>query len=313
MLWIMRVFETSTQPKVSIIISTYNGSKFISETVESILKQTYTNWELIIVDDGSEDETVQIIEQLKDERIRLYKAGRIGINGVIKNIGLSKATGGLIAFIDHDDLWLPTKLEKQVFALQKYTQAGFCLCNGYNFKVQNEPINYFYRQKEGIKFDNIFFSFFQSEISPWTQTLLVRKECILETGGFNESTFFADPEFIVNLSLHYKTVLLYEPLVSHRLHNESYSVANWIQCHEQGLSIIRRYKKARQLPVAIARNALFRSHINFGEKYLLHKKAGKAIQQFFYAWKNKTNSLAPVKKMVKAILYSFKFFPGQLN
>ena len=302
----MQIFNTIEAPKVSIIISTYNGSKYIAETIESICKQTYANWELIIVDDGSEDKTPEIIEQVKDERIKLYKAGRIGVNGKVKNIGLSKSTGRLIAFIDHDDLWETTKLEKQVLTLQQYPEAGFCLCNGYNFKRKNEPLNFFYRQKTGIRIDNIFLSFFQSEISPWTQTLLLREECLQESGSFSESSLFADPEFIVNLSLHYKAVLLFEPLVYHRLHENGYSATNWIQCHEQGLSIIRTYNQDKQLPTSVARDALFRSHINFGEKYLVHKETRKAVQQFFYAWKNKIISIAPLKKIVKAMIYSFR-------
>jgi hypothetical protein len=68
-----------------------------------------------------------------------------------------------------------------------------------------------------------------------------------------------------------------------------------------------------ELPATIASDALFRLHNNFLGQYLFQKKAGKPIQQFFYAWKNKTNSLAPVKKMMKAMLYSFNFFPGQPN
>jgi glycosyltransferase involved in cell wall biosynthesis len=118
----MSIDHSST--KVSIIISTYNGAQHIGETIESIRNQTYSNWELIIVDDGSEDDTVELITAIKDARMQIYRAGRIGINGRIKNIGLSKASGDLIAFVDHDDLWAPSKLEKQVIALQKYPGLG---------------------------------------------------------------------------------------------------------------------------------------------------------------------------------------------
>ena len=139
------MINTTTLPKVSIIITTYNGSKYIRETIESVCNQTYRNWELIIIDDGSEDNTCEIITSFKDERIQLFKAGRIGINGRIKNIGLEKASGELIAFIDHDDLWHPSKLEKQITVLQEYPEAGFCLTGGYNFKTKGEPFEYFYK------------------------------------------------------------------------------------------------------------------------------------------------------------------------
>ena len=105
--------------------------------------QTYKNWELIIIDDGSDDDTEEVISQLNDERIQFYKAGRIGINGKIKNTGIEKANGELIAFIDSDDLWAETKLEKQVSALQQYPEAAFSLTGGFNFKKINRSVDFF--------------------------------------------------------------------------------------------------------------------------------------------------------------------------
>ena len=87
---------------------TYNRANYIVETIESVRNQTYNNWELIIVDDGSEDNTGETVSRIKDERIRFYKAGRIAINGKIKNIGIEQANGELISFIDSDDLWAET-------------------------------------------------------------------------------------------------------------------------------------------------------------------------------------------------------------
>ena len=80
--------DNGLSSKVSIIMPTYNRAEYIIETIESIRNQTYSNWELIIVDDGSDDNTEELISQIKDERIQFYKAGRIGVNGRIKNIGL---------------------------------------------------------------------------------------------------------------------------------------------------------------------------------------------------------------------------------
>jgi len=104
-------------PKISIVMPTYNRASVIGETIQSIMNQTYGNWELIIVDDGSDDDTEKVVSRFNDQRIQFYKACRIGVNGKIKNIGLEKAHGELIAFMDSDDLWAETKLEKQVAAL----------------------------------------------------------------------------------------------------------------------------------------------------------------------------------------------------
>ena len=293
-------------PKVSIIITTYNGAKYISETIESVCNQTHRNWELIIVDDGSIDNTCEIITGIKDDRIHLYKAGRIGMNGRIKNLGLDKSTGELIAFIDHDDLWHPSKLEKQITALQQYPEAGFCLTGGYNFKTAGEPCEYFYKQKEGVRFDNVFLDIFRSEIAIWTQALLVRRECLKMAGTFSETGLFADPEFVFRIAYYCKAIILYEPLIYRRLHDTNYTVLNWEASHRQGLDIIRLYRKNNRLPSKLARDVLFRSHINFGEKCLRYKKRAKAISSFFNAWKQKPFSIIPLKKMAKAVINYLK-------
>lgn len=75
----------------------------------------------------------------------------IGVVGKIKNIGIEKSNGELNAFIDSDDLWTKTKLEKQVAALQQNPEAGFSLTRGYNFRESNKPLEYFYKQNEGLK------------------------------------------------------------------------------------------------------------------------------------------------------------------
>jgi len=297
------MFPAATSPKVSIIMTTYNGAKYILETIESIRNQTYTEWELIIIDDGSTDNTCDIVNAVKDERVLMYKAGRIGTNGKLKNIGLTMTSGELIAFIDHDDLWASEKIEKQVAALQQYGEAGFSLTGGYNFRNQGEPSEYFYKQRDGSRVDNVFNSFFMSELPGFTQALMLRKKCLDVTGGFNETKSFSDVDFMLELAYHFKAVILYEPLLFRRLHATNYIHSNWEKGHHEGIEVIQSYKS--RLDHNIFRNALFRSHINFGEDCIIHKRSGKAIGQFFKAWANNILSIIPVKKMAKAILFFF--------
>jgi glycosyltransferase involved in cell wall biosynthesis len=293
-----------TSPKVSVIIPTYNRAAYIGETIESIQKQTYTNWEIIIIDDGSDDNTEEIVEKINDNRIRFYKAGRIGVGSKIKNIGMEKAKGELIAFIDSDDLWAPAKLEKQITALQQYPEAGFSLTGGYNFKTINEPLEYFYKQREGLKYGNVFIACFKSEIAATTPTLILKKECLQVTGGFKEIKPLSDVDFILSLAHSFNAVILYEPLFYRRLHDTNYSSVNWEKRHYQGIEMIRSYKGS--LPSEVVNESLFKSHVNFGEHYLLHKESRKAARQFFNAWMNRPFSIVPLKKMGKAVLYAFK-------
>lgn len=102
-------------PLVSIITPAFNSAKFIAETIRSVQNQTHKNWEMIIVDDCSTDETINIIKQFSiDQRIKLIQLEKNSGAGIARNAGLSAANGRYIAFLDADDLWLSPKLEKQL-------------------------------------------------------------------------------------------------------------------------------------------------------------------------------------------------------
>ena len=101
---------------VSIITPTYNSAKYISEAIQSVQKQTYRNWEMLIVDDCSSDNTIAIVEQFMedDHRIHLLKLNKNSGAGVARNSAITEAKGKYIAFLDSDDLWKPEKLSKQI-------------------------------------------------------------------------------------------------------------------------------------------------------------------------------------------------------
>lgn len=113
---------------VSIIMPSYNTAPFIEETIQSVLNQTYTNWELIIIDDCSADNTDEVINRIDDERIHYYKNKVNSGAAVSRNKALREARGQWIAYLDSDDLWMPDKLEKQI---------RFMETNGYAFSYTN--------------------------------------------------------------------------------------------------------------------------------------------------------------------------------
>lgn len=114
---------------VSVIMPSYNTAEYISQSIESVVSQTYGNWELIVVDDCSTDNTDEIIvKYLVDKRIRYFKNEKNNGAAISRNRALREARGRWIAFLDSDDLWLPEKLEKQV---------KFMECNDYHFSYTN--------------------------------------------------------------------------------------------------------------------------------------------------------------------------------
>ena len=113
---------------VSIIMPSYNTANFIGETIKSVLEQTYKNWELLIVDDCSTDDTDEIVSKYDDERIIYLKNEKNSGAAISRNRALRNAKGKWIAFLDSDDLWYPTKLEKQIKFMEK---------NGHSFSYTN--------------------------------------------------------------------------------------------------------------------------------------------------------------------------------
>ncbi|MFL9830050.1 glycosyltransferase family 2 protein [Flavobacterium sp. ST-87] len=108
------------EPLVSVIIPTFNSEKYISDTIQSVQNQSYQNWEVIIFDDASTDETQTIITPfLTDKRIKFYSLEKNSGTGIARNLAVSKASGKYISFLDADDLWKPEKLEKQINFMQK--------------------------------------------------------------------------------------------------------------------------------------------------------------------------------------------------
>ena len=118
--------EVKMEEKVSVIVPNYNCEKFIEETVNSVINQTYKNWELLIVDDCSTDGSVEVIKKLQaaDGRIKLFINEKNSGAAASRNKALKEASGKWIAFLDSDDLWLPDKLEKQIAFMEE---------NGYKF------------------------------------------------------------------------------------------------------------------------------------------------------------------------------------
>ncbi|MBQ3478260.1 MAG: glycosyltransferase family 2 protein [Clostridia bacterium] len=121
---------------VSIITPCYNGGRFIADTIESVLGQTYAQWEMIVVDDGSADDTPQIAERYaaRDSRIQLIRQQNAG-TAHARNTGMKQAKGRYIALLDADDLWEPDFLEKQLAFMRK--TGAVCVCSAYRHIDEN--------------------------------------------------------------------------------------------------------------------------------------------------------------------------------
>ena len=132
-------------PHISIIMAAYNAEKTIKAAIESVLAQSYSNWELLVIDDCSCDRTISIVNTYQDQRIRLLcNTVNLGVSRARKR-GLDRAKGEWIAILDSDDVWRADKLEKQMsLAKEKDAQLVF---SGSAFKEEGFPGNFMSRQK----------------------------------------------------------------------------------------------------------------------------------------------------------------------
>jgi len=140
---------------VSIITPNYNAEKFIAETIESVINQTYTNWELIIVDDCSTDDSLAIINEFikKEDRIKLIKLSKNSGPAVARNNGIEVAKGEYMAFLDSDDRWFSNKLEVQLNFMQKHNYA-LTFTSYYSVNEQKEKQKII-RAKKQITYKNL--------------------------------------------------------------------------------------------------------------------------------------------------------------
>lgn len=204
---------------VSIITPAYNAEKYIEETIKSVLNQTYDNWELIIVDDKSTDNTINIVEKYtNDNRIKLYKNDENSGVAKSRNNGILFASGDYIAFLDADDLWENDKLEKQIDFI-KNNESYDVLCTSYTLINENSEFikNYTITQGE------ISYEMLLRENLLGCSTVIIKKDAILKY-MFTDKYMHEDLELWLKLSYAgHKIYGLPESLVKYRVISTSKS------------------------------------------------------------------------------------------
>jgi len=190
--------ERSDRLRVSVIIPAYNAEATIVSTVKSALNQTRPPEEIIIVDDGSQDDTVKRVKKL-DGPIKLFQQKNKG-SAAARNLAIKHSSGNILAFLDADDLWLADKLEQQCGIFSSFPDVDFCFANVVNqfpeglrgkpfidFKRSNMARICSQRYGAFVIFQDSLLPYFLIDNHAHTQTICVRRELVLSVGGFDES------------------------------------------------------------------------------------------------------------------------------
>jgi glycosyltransferase involved in cell wall biosynthesis len=208
---------------VSVIIPTFNRADLLPWTLKSVLNQTYKQFEILVVDDGSTDGTGDVVASFNDERIRFFYIDHHGYPAPARNKGISEAKGSYLALLDSDDLWFPGKLSSQVKAFEKNPDLFLVGTNIVNYPIPSKPVL-------NLKKDKIFsfreiFSFNRI----MTSSVLFKKSIVQEIGLFDEHREFKaveDYDYWLRLLHAYdKSVLvLKDILTAYRIHEKNMSL-----------------------------------------------------------------------------------------
>ena len=211
-------------PKVTIVLPSFNRGNLLKKSIESILNQTYTNFELIVVDDGSTDNTESVVDKIKkkDKRVIYLKHMKNMGASAARNSGIRIAKGEFIAFQDSDDIWKPNKLEKQMEIFEKTSEKTAVVYTGF-LKILNTKKIYFpppyIRGKEGYIYNSLLKENFIT-----TQTILIRRNVFKEIGIFDEQLpRLQDWDLFLRISKSFEFKFINEPLVIVKVTKDSIS------------------------------------------------------------------------------------------
>ncbi|WP_299487738.1 glycosyltransferase [Acaryochloris sp. IP29b_bin.137] len=207
--------------KVSVIIPAYNAMPYLPQTVESVLQQTFNNFEVLIIDDASTDETVEWASQLEDRRVSLIQHDQNQGLATTRNMGINRAKGDYIAFLDADDVWEPTKLSKQIQVLNRDTHIGLIYTSA---AIINEEGQTTGRMFKAFKEGNVWELLIQGNFVDCPSSVMVRRECFDQVGLFDINfRCVEDWEMWIRIAKRYRFAAIHEPLVKFRMVSNSLS------------------------------------------------------------------------------------------
>ncbi|OIP68988.1 MAG: glycosyl transferase family A, partial [Oscillatoriales cyanobacterium CG2_30_40_61] len=207
-------------PKISVVIPVYNGEKTIQKTIESVLKQTWQDFELIVINDGSQDATLEILSSIQDPRLQILSYDNAGLASS-RNRGIDQAQGEFISFLDADDLWTSDKLEAQFQALQEHPEAAVA----YSWTDYIDQLSQFLHSGRHITINgNVYQHLLVNNFLENGSNPLIRKQALNQVGKFDTSLKAGeDWDMWLRLAVHYQFVAVPLPQILYRVSADSMS------------------------------------------------------------------------------------------
>lgn len=251
--------------KISVIIPTYNRAKIIKKSIDSVLNQTYSNIELIIVDDGSSDNTEDVIKSIKDERLFYYKLEKNSGTAVARNYGIEKSTCDYIAFQDSDDIFREDKLEKQMKNM-KINKSVMDFCKICIHEGENEILIPTADDDKTIKEKGIVNKLCENNVIS-TQAILIKKSIVEEYKFDHDIPNTDDYDLALRVAIDHKVSYTNIPLVD--LYRQKDSITYSIEkLRKSCISMLKKdYKLTEEQYKTFHGNLLFQANKNKYEEY----------------------------------------------
>ncbi|HVK55275.1 MAG TPA: glycosyltransferase [Burkholderiales bacterium] len=208
----------ASAPLVSIVVTTYNRLNLLRETIDSILGQTFGDFELIVVDNLSEDGTTEYLSGVGDPRLQHIRHPNHGVIAVNRNLGVERARGRYVAFCDDDDLWLPDKLRLQVELMEQRREVALCYTNAESFLVDQIVSERMIRRRVR---GNYFFQLLRGNYIP-NSSVLIRREVFTELGLLTtDPTLREDYHMWLRIARRHPLAGLDASLIRYRVHSNN--------------------------------------------------------------------------------------------
>ena len=206
------------KPLVSIIINCFNGEKYLDKAIKSVFNQDYKNWEIIFFDNNSTDNSCSILKEYKDKRIKYFKSKSKLTLYKARNLAIKKAKGKLISFLDVDDWWVKSKLNKQVKFFIKNKNVSVLYSNIYVYNEKKKSKNIYIKKKINNK--NLTQKLVDKFEMPILSTI-IKKNIFNQVKFNNKYSIIGDFDFFVRLSLIKHISFISEPLAYYRIHSSN--------------------------------------------------------------------------------------------
>jgi len=296
------------EKKISIIIPLYNHVRYIKDTILSLLKQTFTDFEIIIIDDGSTDNSGEVVKNINDSRIKYFYQENSGAHNAI-NRGIDLAGGEYIAILNSDDLYHPQRLEECLKILENdkslsavFTFIEFIDKDG-NFikikdRVEDNWISSDFKTFREDK-DNILFSLFIENFLVTTSNLFCRRNVFQKTGYFRDFRYAHDYDFFLRLSCHYKVHIINKTLLKYRRH-DSNTISESIPAveFENSLVLAQFFRESDFRGLIIGKSDKLRFMLDFFNSINTFK-SGRLIIPFFISLVENTEEREELFKFLK--------------